>query len=67
MGPLAAVEIVLADFIEEGFVANIEQSGCFFAIPFGLPQCAGDGFALGFVLKAANEGFQVSRPFLGDF
>jgi hypothetical protein len=49
---------ILPNFVEQSFVADLQDPGCLFAIPIGLFERLPDGFSLGFVLGAASQGFQ---------
>jgi hypothetical protein len=50
-------DAVLADFVEQGFVADLEQCGCLLAVPVGLVKRLPDRFRFGFILGAARYGF----------
>jgi len=51
---------VLANFVEQGFVADLQDRGGLLAVPVCLFQSAHDGFGFGFVFGAAGEGFQAT-------
>jgi hypothetical protein len=56
---------ILANFVEQGFVADLQHAGCLFAVPVGLLECLANGFAFGFVFCAARHRFQpagISAP-----
>ena len=51
---------VLADFVEQGFVADLEKAGGLLAVPVGLFQSLSDGLRLGFIFGGSCQGFQAS-------
>src|SRR5579875_562220 len=56
---LAGTNVVLADFIEQGLVADIEFDGGALAVPSGLFKDLRDHFTLGAVLQMAHHLFQI--------
>lgn len=46
---------VLADFVEQSFVADLQQPGCLFTIPVGLFERLADGFAFSFIFSGAGK------------
>ena len=46
-------DAVLANLIEQGFVADLEQRRCLLAVPIRFFERAGNCFGLGFVLSAS--------------
>ena len=51
---------VLADLVQQGFVADLENRGRLFAVPVGLLQCLGDGLRFGFIFGGASQRFQAA-------
>ena len=56
---------VLADFIEQGFVADLQQGCGLLAIPVCFFQSAGYGFGFRFILGVARQRFQAAAAGLG--
>src|SRR4051794_20404879 len=54
----AALDFVLADLIEQCFVADLEYGRGLFAVPVGLLQGPGDGFDFSLILNVADKTFQ---------
>ena len=53
------IQIKLAHFVEQGFVADAQHLGGVFAAPAGLFQRIGYRFHFRFVLQSANQRFQA--------
>src|SRR5579863_1230041 len=47
-------DAVLADFVEQGLVTDLEQHRRLLAVPVRLIQSAGDGLGFGFIFSAAS-------------
>ena len=60
MSAAALRNAVLADFIEQSFVADLQQRRGLFAIPVRLFQGTGDGFGLSFIFGVARQGLQAA-------
>ena len=54
---------VLADFVEQRLVADLEQRGRLLAVPVGFIKRFGDGFGLSFILRAASNRFKSTGGF----
>ncbi len=52
---------VLANLVEQGLVADLENGCRLLAIPVGLFESFGDGLRFGFVLGRASQGLQPPR------
>ena len=52
---------VLANFIEQGLVADLENGCRLLAIPVGLFESLGDRLCFGFILGRASQRFQTTR------
>ena len=51
---------ILPNLIQQGFVADLQKTGCLLAIPIRLFERLPDGFAFGFVLGVAGQRLQSS-------
>ena len=58
--PSGLGDAILADLVEQGFVADLQNGGCLLAIPIGLFQGASDGEGFRFIFRRAPEGLQTS-------
>jgi hypothetical protein len=56
---------VLANLVQQRFVADFQQRGRLFAVPVGFVEGPADGFGLGAILGGSRQGFQASRTVTG--
>ena len=57
---------VLADLVEQRFVADLENRGGLLAVPVGLFQSLGDGLRFGFIFGGAGQRFQATLILLRE-
>ena len=53
---------MLANFIEQPTIADIQKSGCLFAVPPSCFQSPRDGIDLGFIFQRAQRRFHSGLP-----
>ena len=51
---------ILADFVQQSLVADLEDGCRLLAIPVGLLERLGDGLCLGFILGRTRQAFQAA-------
>ena len=50
---------VLPDFVEQRFVADLQQRGRLLAVPVGLFESLCDGLGFGFILSVAGQAISI--------
>ena len=61
MAALGLSDAVLADLVEQSFIADLENRCRLLTVPVRLLQSLGDGLGLGFIFGSARQRFQAAR------